>query len=197
MLLTLEVRPQLAAYELVRSDARDTGAWGPVNVVERPDTAKWRQMLRWTGVHGEQKRLLSGFANAIRYRGNTVRLPVFGYERGGPGGGTPLVKGVQGISRALVTDGWSATNAVVLDAGDFVEVDGYLYQLSEPAETDGAGESILLVEPERRTVPADNAPVEYLIPTGLFHYDGGSLVVQSRVDDGLTRIDVQIELIEV
>lgn len=191
------LRPQTATYELLRADAGDPGPWGTQQIVERPLTAKWRQVLGFTGLKGEQKRLLVGFANAIRYRGNTVRLPIFGYERAGPGGGTPLVKGAaQAKSRQIVTDGWPI-NTTVLRYGDFIELDGYLHSLTADAATNGLGEVTLQLEPERKTIPADNAPIEYLIPTALFRHIGGAMPVPSRIEGRQTVVDAVIDLIEV
>lgn len=189
------LRPQTATYDLIRADAGEDGPFGELQVIERLHTAKWMQVLGFTALKGDLRRLALGFAQHIGFRGNTVRLPIFGYERGGPGGGTPLVAGAGQTGRTLATDGWP-NSATVLRYGDLIEVNGGLHQLTADATTNGAGQVTLQIEPALKSSPADNAPIEYLQPTALFQFQGGQMARVTRIDEGQVTSDLTIPLLE-
>jgi len=75
--------------------------------------------------------------------------------------GTPLVNGAGQAGVNLATDGWTASVTGILKAGDYVAYDAggvrQLHVLTADANSNGAGQATLAIEPAIRTSPADNA----------------------------------------
>lgn len=70
-----------------------------------------------------------------------------------------LVAGAGQTGASLAVDGFPASSAGLLRAGDWVEVGGELKRLTADLNTDGTGAGTMLFEPPLRNSPADNAPV--------------------------------------
>lgn len=91
----------------------------------------------------------------------------FGYQRSGPGGGTPLVNGASQTGLSLITDGWSI-NTTVLYAGDRIGISGQMIPIVADAATNGSGQVTLTLAHPIRTAPANNAVIEISNPTARY-----------------------------
>jgi hypothetical protein len=91
----------------------------------------------------------------------------------GSGGGTPLVNGAGQSGSSLITDGWTASTAV-LKAGDVITVAGVLQLLEVAADvtSDGSGNATLAIDPPIAVAssPADNAALTINSPAGSVLY---------------------------
>ena len=72
--------------------------------------------------------------------------------------GTPLVNGASQTGNSIITDGWTASTAI-LKAGDFISFGGELKQVSADVSSDGSGNATITFQPTIRTSPSDNAPI--------------------------------------
>lgn len=88
-------------------------------------------------------------------------MPGSGISPNGVGTGTILVKGASQVGDTVLTDGWAINTPKSVRAGDMVKFSGdnAVYQLSEDADSNGAGEVSLVLHTSLRLSPADNAPV--------------------------------------
>lgn len=81
----------------------------------------------------------------------------------GAGGGTPLIAGASQTGESINTDGWSASVANVVRAGDVIRIAGLnpLFKIVESASSDGLGAATIRVSPPILvgSSPADNAPI--------------------------------------
>lgn len=81
----------------------------------------------------------------------------------GVGTGTPLVKGAGQTGQTLVTDGWTAGQAGILKAGDYLQLGSgsgaWLHMVLADAASDGSGNATFDIWPRLRVSPADNAPI--------------------------------------
>lgn len=88
-------------------------------------------------------------------------LPGSGADPNGSGGGTPLVKGASQTGTSLNTDGWTASAAVRMKAGDCFTLAGIttLFRVVSNASSDGSGDATLTIQPPIvvGASPADNA----------------------------------------
>lgn len=73
--------------------------------------------------------------------------------------GTPLVKGASQTGSTLLVDGLPASLINWLLPGDYFACNGELKMLTQPANTNGSGETTLYFKPALRNSPADNAPL--------------------------------------
>ena len=77
----------------------------------------------------------------------------------GVGTGSPLVKGASQTGTTLLTDGWTADQAIIMQAGDYFEVASRLYMVITNAASDGSGDATLQISPQLRESPTNNAVI--------------------------------------
>jgi len=88
--------------------------------------------------------------------------------------GTVLVNGAAQTGNAINLDGFTASRANVFLAGDYIQINSYLYMISANVTADGSGEATVYVEPSLRTgIEAinDNTTVVYSNTTTVMRLD--------------------------
>lgn len=95
-------------------------------------------------------------------------LPGSGKDANGSGGGTPLVNGASQSGTSLVTDGWTASAAVRMKAGDCFTVAGLdvLFRATADISSDGSGNATITIEPPivAGSSPDNNAALTIKFP---------------------------------
>jgi len=87
---------------------------------------------------------------------------------------TILVNGAAQTGNAINLDGFTASRANVFLAGDYIQINSYLYMVSANVTADGSGEATVYVEPSLRTgIEAinDNTTVVYSNTTTVMRLD--------------------------
>jgi hypothetical protein len=76
---------------------------------------------------------------------------------------TPLIKGASQTGRTLITDGWTASTANILKAGDYFQLgsgsETRLYKVLTNATSDSAGDVTLDIFPEIKSAYSDNTAI--------------------------------------
>ena len=88
--------------------------------------------------------------------------------------GTVLVNGAAQTGNAINLDGFTASRANVFLAGDYIQINSYLYMVTANVTANGSGEATVYVEPSLRTgIEAinDNTTVIYSNTTTLMRLD--------------------------
>ena len=88
--------------------------------------------------------------------------------------GTVLVKGAAQTGNAINLDGFTASRANVFLAGDYIQINSYLYMVTANVTANGSGEATVYVEPSLRTsIEAinDNTTVVYTNTTTVMRLD--------------------------
>jgi len=91
---------------------------------------------------------------------------------------TILVNGAAQTGNAINLDGFTASRANVFLAGDYIQINSYLYMVSANVTADGSGEATVYVEPSLRTgIEAinDNTTVVYTNTTTIMRLDSNEL----------------------
>jgi len=86
----------------------------------------------------------------------------------GSASGAPVVDGAGQSGRTLAARGWTASAAGVLLAGDWIEVESWLYKVLTDTHADGLGKATLDIWPRLRTQPADGATITTSAARGTF-----------------------------
>ena len=87
---------------------------------------------------------------------------------------TILVNGAAQTGNAINLDGFTASRANVFLAGDYIQINSYLYMVSANVTADGSGEATVYVEPSLRTGIEsinDNTTVVYSNTTTVMRLD--------------------------
>lgn len=85
--------------------------------------------------------------------------------------GTPRVKGAGQTGGVLATDGWTPATAGILKAGDYIAIGApsqRLHMVIDDADSDGAGNATVAIEPALRETPDDDAAITTNAPYGIF-----------------------------
>lgn len=85
----------------------------------------------------------------------------------GTGAGAPLVLGAGQTGKNILTDGWAASQNVLL-AGDWVGINSELRRITAVVASSAAGEAVLTLDQPVRTSPPDNTPIVLAKPKALF-----------------------------
>ena len=126
--------------------------------------ARWMTNITIEGVISEDDQAaLQIFNLKMRGRAGRIAVPNLGYRRRGTGGGTVLVKGASQVGATLITDGWTAGST--MKVGDFFQIGTEMKMVVANATADGSGNMTIVFEPPLRSIPADNAAINYTTPT--------------------------------
>ncbi len=82
--------------------------------------------------------------------------------------GYPYVNGAGQTGETLITDGWRASAANVMRAGEWLSIGDNLYQCVQDADSNSSGGADIEIWPSLRFSPADDTAVEITEPRGIF-----------------------------
>jgi hypothetical protein len=88
--------------------------------------------------------------------------------------GTVLVNGASQTGNQIALDGFTASRANVFLAGDYIQINSYMYMVSANATANGSGEADVKIEPALRQgieTIADGATVVYTNTTTIMRLD--------------------------
>jgi hypothetical protein len=139
---------------------------GTTQTLEMPG-ARWRVQMAFDGLDDAEIRLLKTFLVQCRGMGGRFYYGDPLYLKNGPTGiatGTPLVNGASQTGTSLITDGWTVSQTGIVKAGDYLHFDNAsggreLHMIVADANSDGAGDATLSIEPAIRVAPADDAAI--------------------------------------
>ena len=88
--------------------------------------------------------------------------------------GTVRVNGASQTGNQVALDGFTASRSNVFKAGDYIQINSYLYMVTEDVSADGSGEANVKIEPALRQgieTIANDATVVYSNTKTLFRLD--------------------------
>jgi hypothetical protein len=142
-----------------------------VQTVELPG-ARWLFSYNFEALESGDIRKLKAFLAQLR--GASVRFYMEDktYLRSGTAAGSPLVKGALQVGSTLITDGWTPSQPLLLDVGDYISINYELKIITQAVASDGSGEAILTFEPPLRVSPEDDAVIVVNSPKAIFRLSG-------------------------
>lgn len=127
---------------------------------------------------------LRAFIAEMRGQANRVLVTPPDLDQQGAYGGTPLVNGASQTGDSLVINGASNNITNWARAGDYISFPNGTWNelklVTADANSDGAGNVTLSIEPVIRNSPADAAAVEVTTPTGQFLMSDSTMGWNSR-----------------
>lgn len=173
--LSLPTNKKLAQIRLTANDI--------VGVSQSPFTAA-QQVYKYTGQFWEAEVSLPAMKRADAEYWISFLLKLNGaygtFLLGDPNGGTargvatgtPLVKGGSQTGNELITDGWTPSTTGILKAGDYIQLgtasSAKLHKVLDDVNSNASGEATLLLWPDLRAAPSDNASVVVSNAVGVF-----------------------------
>lgn len=154
------VTPQHMEISLInKNQSFESELTGVRQIVALPG-ARWQATMTFSNLMGDKARNLRAFLASLGGTVGQFYMPAFGnLTPGGTALGTPLIKGAGQTGNTLVTDGWAINQAMVIQAGDYIQVGNLFFIATANAASNASGEASIPVAPEIRTSPADNAVI--------------------------------------
>ena len=121
--------------------------------------SRWIGSFTWSSRQGLEARTLSAQLSSLRGPIGKFRITPSNHEGLGTALGSGVVNGALQTGSSIVTDGWTPNQAILLEIGDYFEINGELKQVTQRAASDGAGSSIIQFQPPIRKSPGENSTV--------------------------------------
>ena len=141
--------------------------------------AQWKATFTLPPMKKESAAIWLAFLMSLRGRRGTFKIGDQDRKTiQGTATGTVLVKGAAQTGNAINLDGFTASRANVFLAGDYIQINSYLYMVSANVTANGSGEATVYVEPSLRTgIEAinDNTTVVYSNTTTVMRLDNNEL----------------------
>ena len=141
--------------------------------------AQWKATFTLPPMKKESAAVWLAFLMSLRGRRGTFKIGDQDRKTiQGTATGTVLVNGASQTGNAINLDGFTASRANVFLAGDYIQINSYLYMVSANVTANGSGEATVYVEPSLRTgIEAinDNTTVVYSNTTTLMRLDNNEL----------------------
>ena len=143
------------------------------------DGAQWKATFTLPPMKKDSASIWLAFLMSLRGRRGTFKIGDQDRKTiQGTATGTVLVRGAAQTGNAINLDGFTASRANVFLAGDYIQINSYLYMVSANVTADGSGQATVYVEPSLRTgIEAinDNTTVVYTNTTTLMRLDTNEL----------------------
>ena len=141
--------------------------------------AQWKATFTLPPMKKESAAIWLAFLMSLRGRRGTFKIGDQDRKTiQGTATGTVLVNGAAQTGNAINLDGFTASRANVFLAGDYIQINSYLYMVSANVTANGSGEATVYVEPSLRTgIEAinDNTTVIYSNTTTVMRLDNNEL----------------------
>ena len=121
--------------------------------------ARWGATLTYTNRDGVEAKKLQAFLTSLRGRAGRFYLSPHDSTPNGTAAGSGLVNGASQTGGTLITDGWTASQPLLFAAGDYIEVNGELKQVSADVSSDGSGNATITFSPDLNQSPPNGAQI--------------------------------------
>lgn len=133
--------------------------------------SKWRATLTFANLDTSNARKLQAFLTSLRGRAGKFYLRPADSTRLGTATGTGVVSGGGQTGGVLVTSGWDPEQQLLFAAGDLIEVNGELKQVSVDVSSDVTGGATIPFAPDLHQSPPDGAQVRSDNPRVIMRLD--------------------------
>ena len=137
--------------------------------------AQWRATFTLPPMKKESAAVWLAFLMSLRGRRGTFKIGDQDRKTiQGTATGTVRVNGASQVGNQVALDGFTASRANVFKAGDYIQINSYVYMVTEDVSADGSGEANVKIEPALRqgieTINNDTTVV-YLNTTTIMRLD--------------------------
>ena len=166
-------------FGLTRTVAVSISPFTKQEQVFQHEGEQWKATFTLPPMKKDKAAIWLSFLMSLRGRRGTFKLGDQDRKTiQGTATGTVRVNGAAQTGNAINLDGFTASRANVFLAGDYIQINSYLYMVSANVTANGSGEATVYVEPSLRTgIEAinDNTTVIYSNTTTLMRLDNNEL----------------------
>jgi len=121
--------------------------------------SRWVGSITWSQRQGIDAKTLVGQLSSLRGMIDEFRILPPDHEGLGTALGSGVVNGADQTGSSLITSGWAANQSILLEIGDYIEINGELKRVTLRAASDGSGNSTIQFQPPIRKSPANGSAV--------------------------------------
>jgi hypothetical protein len=162
-------------FGLTRTIAVSISPFTKQEQVFQHEGEQWKAIFTLPPMKKDKAAIWLSFLMSLRGRRGTFKLGDQDRKTiQGTATGTVLVNGASQTGNQIALDGFTNSRANVFLAGDYIQINSYLYMVSANASANGSGQADVKIEPELRTgIEAinDNTTVVYSNTTTLMRLD--------------------------
>jgi len=159
MTIDIEVKPDAAQIGVAFNvQSFTSNLSGNQNNKELPGS-RWIGSFTWSNRQGLEARTLIAQLTSLRGPIDDFRVLMPDHEGLGTALGSGLINGAGQTGSSIVTDGWDINQPILLEIGDYIEINGELKRVTARVASDGSGNATIPFLPPIRKSPADNSTV--------------------------------------
>ena len=166
-------------FGLTRTTAVSVSPFTKQEQVFQHEGEQWKATFTLPPMKKDKAAIWLSFLMSLRGRRGTFKLGDQDRKTiQGTATGTVRVNGASQTGNSINLDGFTASRANVFLAGDYIQINSYLYMVSANVTANGSGEATVYVEPSLRTgIEAinDNTTVVYSNTTTVMRLDNNEL----------------------
>lgn len=121
--------------------------------------SKWVGSFTWSNRQGLDARTLTAQLTGLRGMIEDFRILPPDHEGLGTALGSGVVNGAEQTGDSIITDGWTINQPILLEIGDYIEINSELKRVTARVASDGSGNAIIPFQPPIRKSPANNSAV--------------------------------------
>ena len=169
---------QTQTFSLVRNVAVSTSPFTGQDQVFQHEGEFWATQIKFPPMLKDKAATIIAFLLQLRGRRGTFKLGDQDRKTiQGVATGTIRVNGASQTGNQVALDGFANSTNNVFKAGDYIQINSYLYLVTEDVSADGSGEANVKIEPALRQgieTIADDATVIYTNTTTLMRLDSNA-----------------------
>ena len=159
MTIDIDIKPDAAQLGIAFNVQSFSSTLNGAKQFKELSGSRWAGSFTWSNRQGLEARTLKGQLQGLRGQIEDFRITPPDHEGLGTAVGSGVVNGAIQTGSSIVTDGWGVNQPILLEIGDYFEINGELKQVTLRAASDGAGNSTIQFQPPIRKSPADGSAV--------------------------------------
>lgn len=159
MTIDIDIKPDAAQLGIAFNVQSFSSTLNGAKQFKELSGSRWAGSFTWSNRQGLEARTLKGQLQGLRGQIEDFRITPPDHEGLGTAVGSGVVNGASQTGSSIITDGWVVNQPILLEIGDYFEINGELKQVTLRAASDGAGNSTIQFQPPIRKSPANGSAV--------------------------------------
>lgn len=159
MTIDIDIKPDAAQLGIAFNVQSFSSTLNGAKQFKELSGSRWAGSFTWSNRQGLEARTLKGQLQGLRGQIEDFRITLPDHEGLGTAAGSGVVDGASQAGSSINTKGWDINQSILLEIGDYFEINGELKQVTLRASSDGLGDAVIQFQPPIRRSPTDSSAV--------------------------------------
>lgn len=159
MTIDIDIKPDAAQLGIAFNVQSFSSTLNGAKQFKELSGSRWAGSFTWSNRQGLDARTLKGQLQGLRGQIEDFRITPPDHEGLGTAAGSGVVDGASQTGSSINTKGWDINQPILLEIGDYFEINGELKQVTLRASSDGLGDAVIQFQPPIRRSPTDSSAV--------------------------------------